>query len=107
MELQIPVNERVTMKVSSQDKDIALRIAAANGHAEIATLRFAKGAHPRSTPAFDPSPLHFVGYNGHARLIMLLLEAGADVTALRKEKKHRLTLCCPKRANWVLTEVPN
>ena len=86
IELQLPVNERVTVKVSSRDKDIALQIAAANGHAEIATLRLAKGAHRRSTAAVGSSPLHFAGYNGHARLIRLLLEAGADVTALEKDK---------------------
>ena len=102
---QPPLNTRFTVEVWRRDKDIALRLAAQNGHAEIVTVLLAEGANHESIAELGSSPLHLAGYNDHAGLVRVLLDAGADSTVGGKYQSTALHIAAARGKTGFVQEL--
>ncbi|CAN0127050.1 unnamed protein product, partial [Ectocarpus sp. 8 AP-2014] len=61
--------------------------AAQYGHLEVASLLLAKGAGPSYQADYLDTPLHLACLLGHGAVVLLLLENGAEPSALDEDGK--------------------
>lgn len=78
---------QVPMPAGAADEavlDLALALAAKNGHADAVRFLLGRGADPTRRPPFDAraTPLHWAAMGDHAEVVRVLLAAGADPTAV-------------------------
>ena len=84
-------------KVNAVDKDnwTALRVAAENGHVDVAKLFIQYGVDVNAVDNEERTALHFAARNGHVDVSKVLIQNGVDVNAAKKDQNG--TRYCQER----------
>jgi hypothetical protein len=82
------ISKGANLEVKSLDGMTALQITSEKGQTEIASILLKKGANPNQG---DLPPLHLAAYNGHLKIVKLLIAYHANINAVAPLNRYSLT----------------
>jgi len=86
--------DRIALTATDEQKQFSLLLAALHGKADAVARAISYGANARNRSAHlysHATPLHHAAVSGSLKIVKLLVEAGADLTA-RDSIHHRIPL---------------